>query len=460
MNIPYIDEVIVSIQIEEREVLWVEVSKRFNARKILSCGSKIHNYSESSLLMALEYIFEEIKSDIFKIAVTSFSLLEQAETFELPYFDSEDEVESWIIEKTKELENNQNLIVKHTLYKTDEDFIRATFTSINSNKKEFIEGLFKELDKSISFLYSGISEVAYSQLENRVFSEGLAFCVSRIEAEKTYVVSYFDGLVTNIFKMQLGSSDSIERVLKEVAALVKTEALNLNVESEHCSVMVPNLFRTKFEMNYSVENITLIHDERLDDKFLVVLGSSNVSLYEGLSFSLSIIGNDESILEIERKTFFRFTQMLVLPLLLLVLAFYGINSVASYQLNETTQIYNQINSKNIIIESKKDSLIDLYKSFKSTKELVAKRVNTSKVFQIIDNSIIPNLWLDHFTYEFSEESITALLVGKAQSEIKVTEFMKNIQDQKSVSEVILVSTNDIIDSNNISFRVVFKRNHD
>lgn len=451
MNIPYLENTTLGIEISERTLRWVEASKIGSSIRVKSSGTIIHNNSDASLKSGFEEIKTHINADVFKVAVSNTDFLIAAITEEIPFFDEEDSRLHWVENRKKELldEFGESVRIRTHISYIDEDYSRCLFVITDSEKIARFEGLLSQSELFINCVYIGCFEAAYTQINNSKFAEDLAFVLIP-EDTQSYLSCFTNGLLSNFFVLDVGLNDGAIRLIKESQSIAQTEILNQNKEESKNKVSIPDYARQSFtevskDQNCIFFKAATSNKEEVGSEFITAYGSCVKSFFSGLD-NLDFVSDAQleiSHNQFEKKAAVKASVLLVVPLVLIMLCTYLVSSYLNIQLSETNQIAEKVADKLELVSKKRETVVEKFKEFNQVKGLIEQRVNSAIIFQELNEAISSNVWLTSIGIKKIATGYELRLIGEANEANEVTEFMRKLERSAVISQVRLISSGNI-----------------
>ena len=123
MNLPFIEQRVVSAEIIDGQLLWVELSKLGSRIKVIQTGELPWETSFQEREETLSGLKKQIQGDIYSVTLIHSKLLKQVISEEVPFFESPEEVEHWIESRKNQLlkESDGEVLISDHLVDIDED---------------------------------------------------------------------------------------------------------------------------------------------------------------------------------------------------------------------------------------------------------------------------------------------------------------------------------------------------
>src|SRR5690554_5856959 len=200
MNLPFIEHRVVSIELTQNKLKWVEISKIGSIIKLIGSGEDVWQPDIHENIDALEQLKDQIQADVYKVSVTCSESVLGVYSEEAPYFEEEEALEDWLLEKEKKLINDYSIpsLTKRQLIEIDEDLNKVIFVTVKADLIQEIETVFIESGLPISTFYTGVVELGYSQILEPDLIEGLRG-VLNIQPSQSYLSVFKDGLIYDLF---------------------------------------------------------------------------------------------------------------------------------------------------------------------------------------------------------------------------------------------------------------------
>lgn len=451
MNIPYLNNTTIGIEVSDRTLRWVEVSKIGNSISVKSSGSFTHNNSDIGLRDSIEELKSHLSADVFKIAVSNTNFLLHSSSEEIPFFDEEDRKDSWVKNRENEIliDYGKHVSIKSHIFNIDEDFSRCLFQVVDTKSIYRIEQILLEAGLYLSYVFTGCFEAAYTQLENKDFVEDLSFVILP-EDNRSYLSCFSSGLICNFFVLEVGLNDGVDRITKEALSFAQTEKMNLNKEEASHTIWIPEYAKKDFLATGAESNVVFFKPEYqkkepLNVEQVTSLGISIKSFYDGLD-SFDFVSDDQkekSIVQFEKRGAVKASIILAVPLILIMLISYSVSSYLEYQLRETNQITEKISDNLELVRQKREQLMSTYQDYSQIKNLIEQRINSAKIFEEINKVVSSNSWLTSIEVKKEGPGYEIVLKGEANQANAVTELMRKLELSDVISDVHLISSGNI-----------------
>ncbi|OAN61004.1 hypothetical protein A8B79_05880 [Balneola sp. EhC07] len=451
MNIPYLNNTTIGIEVSDRTLRWVEASKIGNSISIKSSGSFTHNNSDIGLRDSIEEVKSHLSADVFKIAVSNTNFLLHSSSEEIPFFDEEDRKNTWVKNREKEIliDYGKHVSIKSHIFNIDEDFSRCLFQVVDTKSIYRLEQILLEAGLYLNYVFTGCFEAAYTQIKNKDFVEDLSFVILP-EDNRSYLSCFSSGLICNFFVLEVGLNDGVERIIKETQSFAQTEKMNLNKEESLHSIWVPEYAKKDFLAQGTESNVVFfkpeyLKKEQLNAEQITSLGISIKSFYDGLD-SFNFISHDQqekSLIQFEKKGAVKASILLAVPLILIMLILYSVSSYLEYQLRETNQITEKISDNLELVVEKREQLMSTYQDYSQVKKLIEQRINSARIFGEINKVVSSNSWLTSIEVQKEGSGYEIVIEGEANQANAVTELMRKLELSDVISDVRLISSGNI-----------------
>lgn len=450
MNLPFIEQRVVSVEIIEGQLLWVELSKLRSRIKVIQTGELPWATSYQEREQILADLKKHIQGDIYSVTLSHFKLLKQVISEEVPFFESPEEVEHWVENRKNELfkQSDGEVLICDHLIELDEDVKRVVFQLVDKELADHSEEFFRSAELPLNHVYTGATEFGYCHILNPEVVEGFHSVLHKKE-QRCFLLSFKDGILQQVNTFQDAEGMDNAYCLDQAHGFIQSEELTHQLETGSTILYAPDVLSS---IEYSKRDVQIItpHNGRkefdeLPQKYSTAIGAGIKSLYPGLD-QFECISNDTKAFANEthdKLTFRKTAVLLVAPLALFFLGSYVWNSVVEYQLQETSQVMEAIDDKLSIVQQQRTEVHELFNVYKEFKGITGRETNTAKVFAALNQTISEKITLNKLTLSMSSESSKAqvILTGTAEEETAISSFMKRLSSHLWIKNPVLISSN-------------------
>jgi|TARA_R110001599_G_scaffold150929_3_gene335331 Tfp pilus assembly protein PilN len=462
MNLPFIEQRVISAEIIDGQLLWVELSKLGSRIKVIQTGELPWEASFQEREETLSGLKKQIQGDIYSVTLSYSKLLKQVISEEVPFFESPEEVEHWIKNRKDELfrESVGEVLISDHLVDIDEDVRRVIFQLVDKELAGRSEQLFRSAELPINHLYTGATEFGHCHILNPEVAEGFHSVLHKKE-RKCFLLSFKEGMLQQVSAFADTEDVGNSYCLDQAHGFIQSEELTHQLETGSTTLFIPDVLNSSEYSKRSVQTITP-HDGRkefdeLPQKYSTAIGAGIKSLYPGLD-QFECISDDTKALANEthdKLTFRKTAVLLVAPLALFFLGSYVWNSVVEYQLQETSQVMEAIDDKLSIVQQQRTEVQALFSVYKEFQGVTGRETNTAKVFTALNQTIREKITLDKLTLSMSSEPSKAqvILTGTAEEETAISSFMKRLSSHPWIKNPILLSSSLSKDGQGTEFSI-------
>ncbi len=462
MNLPFIEQRVVSAEIIDGQLLWVELSKLGSRIKVIQTGELPWETSFQEREETLSGLKKQIQGDIYSVTLIHSKLLKQVISEEVPFFESPEEVEHWIESRKNQLlkESDGEVLISDHLVDIDEDVRRVVFQLVDKELADHSEQLFRSAELPLNHVYTGATEFGHCHILNPEVAEGFHSILHK-KNQKCFLLSFKDGMLQQVNAYEDTEVAGNSYCLDQAHGFIQSEELIHQLETGSSILYAPDVLSSTEYSKRAVQTITP-HDGRkefdeLPHKYSTAIGAGIKSVYPGLD-QFECIPDDTKALanETHDKLIFRKTAvLLVAPLALFFLGSYVWNSVVEYQLQETSQVMEAIDDKLSIVQQQRTEVQALFSVFKEFQGITGRETNTAKVFTALNQTIRKKITIDKLTLSMSSEPSKAqvIITGTAEEETAISSFMKRLSSHQWIKDPILLSSNISKDGQGTEFSI-------
>ena len=457
MNFPFIEHTTVGIELSEKYIHWVEIKKAFGKIFLINHGRFDHDNSIQSIRSSLEELKENIKADVFKVCFSTFEILNDVKSMDIPYLEEEGELEDWIsgVITNIEQEYDEGITIIHDIIELDEDIKRFIVQVVDSVKTSEYEELLSSCDLSPSWVYTGVTEAGYSSIFDPGFLEN-PVSVLTVRPGKSYLNIFENGLLRNIYSIDIPPETDTEYAVYQASSILQSESVQYEDITSQLDLLVSG---TGINRTVEQESFIKVHaplkgvklEKALDSQYSVVAGASVKSFFPDLDTFDFVTKqtNYRALQQHDKKEFTKTSVLLFSPLVVILLLSFGYRSYIEYQLQETNQIMDQIGDKLELVSNKKEKVSQDFEEFLVVKDLVSKRQNSARIFEFINKTLSSRIHLQELSYSSLPDSrLIVEIKARATTDRALSNYMSSIEGGKGVIRTELLNTEktDALDS--------------
>ncbi|XWN37311.1 MAG: PilN domain-containing protein [Balneola sp.] len=449
MNLPFIEQRVVGVEIAGDKLFWIELSKLGSRIKVIQTGELPWKASFQEIEQALTDLKKHIQGDIYSVTLSHSKLLKLVISEEVPFFESPEEVEHWIENRKNQLlkESVGEVLISDHLIDVDEDVRRVVFQLVDKELADHSEQLFISAELPLNHLYTGATEFGHCHILNPEVAEGFHSVLHKKE-QKCFLLSFKDGMLQQVNAFEDTEDADNSFCLDQAHGFIQSEELAHQLETGSTTLYTPDVLNSREYSKRDVQTITPHNGRKefdeLPQKYSTATGAGIKSLYPGLD-QFECISDDTKALASETQdklTFRKTAVLLVAPLALFFLGSYVWNSVVEYQLQETSQVMEAIEDKLSIVQQQRTEVHELFNVYKEFKGITGRESNTAKVFTALNQTISEKITLNKLSLSMSSEPSKAqvILTGTAEEETAISSFMKRLSSHPWIKNPVLISS--------------------
>jgi hypothetical protein len=451
LKIPFIEHTVVGLEVTEELVRWVEMNKLGNKISLHGFGEIRHNGSEAALKSAFAEVKDAIKSDAYHTTATFEKSVLEIRVEDLPYVDDEKELAMWIDQQISSIQDEfeTEVMVGHHVVQIDEDSGRAFFQVMDQAIIDEVNVILSECGFHPELITSGIFEPGYTQIFEPDFVEDLASTLVQINSIY-YLTIYNQGIVHNAYPI---TSSEPENAILQADSYLKSEESN----NEQAISSIPlSLF---LEMDVETTSLGVSREllkaspmestrgfNELDARFGKSVGAALKLFYPDLdSINFADPGLiHHGIKNHDKKEAIRLAVLLFAPLIFFLFIIFGTEKIIDYQLIESNQVMENIGGNIALVNEQRKELFGVRDQFLEVRSLIENRAIVAPIFEILAVRSTEKVWLNELKIEVSESSHKQVRVeGVAENNQVLTQFLKTLEEDRSVIEVQLLFSNSI-----------------
>ncbi|MFA5670402.1 MAG: PilN domain-containing protein [Balneolaceae bacterium] len=454
MNLPFIEHRVVSIELTQNKLKWVEISKIGSIIKLIGSGEDVWQPDIHENIDALEQLKDQIQADVYKVSVTCSESVLGVYSEEAPYFEEEEALEDWLLEKEKKLINDYSIpsLTKRQLIEIDEDLNKVIFVTVKADLIQEIETVFIESGLPISTFYTGVVELGYSQIFEPDLIEGLRG-VLNIQPNQSYLSVFKDGLIYDLFSFTDHQEEDVDYVVQQSDSFLHSIEVQSQA-NEFSSSLFMNRKVSYSEQKRSCSEIQPLTSNKSFEELLpahaIVVGSALKSFYPDLdSFEFTSTNSKELAIEkVDKASFLKAGVLLLVPIFLILILTYAGNAILDYRLIESNQVMSSIEDKLELVNTEGERVQTLFKSYKEVNDVLEKRQNTAKAFSVLNKTVHNDLIFNNIKIEpFESGKAKVTLQGVAKKETSISDFMRRLSSHEWVEAPQLLNSETKGDDN-------------
>ncbi|MAO63607.1 MAG: hypothetical protein CL666_01270 [Balneola sp.] len=449
MKIPFFEHTVVTLDVRNDTIRWVELNHIGNKLSYVSHGS-IREGGLSGLKKHLHKIKEQIQSDAYQLSCSFDDILIGVEIEDMPYFEETEEIREWIEGRKKEykVQYKPNVEVGTHVAEVDEDYRRCIFQMVNKDIVHQYKAVIEACEMYPALITTGISELGYALIYEETFISGQAAII--IENEKNILCSYQNGLLKNVF--EVGQED-FQILIEETDSYLRTEEVShalaqhtipLFTERDTAALAINE--RLSRPLNTIFPLKTKLGEEKLDQEYAMACGVALKSIFPNLDeFNFSPPQVQEKGREwVEKKECYRTGVLLLPPLIVILLILFAIEGFLDVNLTETNQVLTQLSDKIELVNDKTEQVNLATLSYQQVRNLVDKRRNSARLFELVSSEIPSRVWLQDLSIRHKKnQDYLVIMSGVASRETMIADFMGALENNNDVEMVELLSSQKV-----------------
>lgn len=449
MNLPFIEQRIVSVEITDDQLFWIELNRFGSVIKAIQKGTLFWGRSAQVQQETLSELKKSIQGDTYTLTLSNSEFLRQVISEEIPFFDESEEVEHWIEKRKHELlkDNPDETIISHHVVELDEDVKRIIFQIADKELISILESQFTQGELPPSHVYTGVSELGYSHILNPEVAEGF-YSILYKKGQTCFLLSFKDGILQQVHSFDDQGIDN-SYALDQAHGFIQSEELVHQLEVGSTTLYMDDKMSSteysKRTIQKAVPHNGKKEFEDLPQKYTAVLGAGTKSFYPGLDHFefISEIISAKAAETFDKLIFKKTAVLLIAPLVLFFLGIYVWNSIIEYQLQETSQVMEAIDDKLSLVQQQRSEVRALYDAYQALQGVIGRETNTAKVFTALNQTIGNEIELQKMTLSMNSEPSKAIvtLLGIAEEETAISSFMKRLTSHSWMSDPVLVTSN-------------------
>lgn len=443
MKLPFLEQSVLSIFLDDGILRWVELSKLGKRLKLRSHG-EYSIQSTQDLSTALSEIKKQITADGFLMAFSSPQLLKELIIEEIPFFESFDDTMGWVRIRQEQIvkEFDANVQIQHHVIDVGEDHKRCLFQIVDKQSLLTYSKIFRQQELFPALITSGIIETGYSQIYEDYFVKGLSGVL--VSSSKKKVLCYYlNGLFHSLFEFDESQKTDL---IENTNSYLQSE--ELAIEHKQGSSVLIGFHSSEEGFNHEVNRVqkkllpfpSNSAFEVLTEQYAGACGSA-IKIYfpalDPINFSDSetvAVGVDFQ----DKKEFVRATSLLLSPMMIIFLLIFAIDSMLDYRLIETDQIMKGIGDKIALVDEKENQLNESISQLNALIKLINQRENTIIVFNMINKAIPEEVWLNKLEVDnMSGKHVAITINGYTLRERLISDFMGRLEENEKVNQVVL-----------------------
>ncbi|WP_020404509.1 PilN domain-containing protein [Gracilimonas tropica] len=446
MKFPFIEHTVVALDVRNDSIRWVELNHIGSKISYVSHG-KMNRGGASALEQYLGEIKEEIQADAYQLSCSFKDILMGIEVEDMPFFEESEEIKKWIQGRKEEYaaQYEASVEVGTHVVEVDEDHRRCIFQVVNKEITDRYINIIGIHELHPVLITTGISELGYAQIYEESFTKGPAATI--VENSQNLLCNYQNGLLTNV--LEIGQED-FSIMIEEADSYLKTEEISLDLRQYAIPLYVEKPVGTtgsNEQVSRPVKTIFPLEAklglEKIDPEYALACGIALKSMYPNLDgFNFSLEEEREKGRDWEEKKECYRTGVLLFPaLIVILLILFAIEGFLDVNLTETNQVLDQLSDKIELVNDKTEQVNLATLSYQQVRNLVDKRRNSARLFELVSNEIPTEVWLQELSIRHTEsKEYLAQIYGIAPRETMIADFMGALEDHKHVKKVELLSS--------------------
>ncbi|WP_421774263.1 PilN domain-containing protein [Gracilimonas sp.] len=445
MKLPFLEHTVVALDVREDCIRWVELSRLGNR---LSYG----NHGEVSiegldgLRKSLPEIKEQITAEAYQVCCSIEDILVELEVEEMPYFEQPEEVQEWVRGRTQEFASQyeQVVTVASHVIEAGEDHRRCLFQMISQERIEKYLMVFEEQEVHPVLATTGATESGYAMIYQEEFVGGQAATLAGNKNARLCI--YDGGLINNTFEV---SQPDEAGKMEEADSYLRTEEVSLELPQHSIPLFTEMDAGTELpaRMERPVEPITSLKSKlssrELNPEYALACGVAIKAFFptlDGINFAPDTTREKGKRWEQKKETV-RTGVLLFAPVFVVLLLLFAIEGYLDVNLTESGQVLDQLSDKIELVNEKTEAVNAATASYRQVRQLVDKRRNAARVFELVSSEIPSSVWLKNLAIRHSSENSYSLtLSGVATQEPLVADFMGALEQRQEIAMVELQSS--------------------
>lgn len=445
MKLPFLEHTVVTLDVREDRIRWMELSRLGNR---LSYGGhgQVNIGGLSGLRESLSEIKEQITAEAYQVCCSIDDILVELEIEEMPYFEEPEEVQEWVRGRTQEYtsQHEQPVTVASHVIEAGEDHRRCLFQLISQDKLDEYIKVLEEQEMHPVLVTTGVTETGYAMIYQEGFVSGHAATLTGNKSSRLCI--YAGGLIANVFDSpqpgEPGWTQEADSYLRseEVSQELAQHSIPLFTEMD-TGVELP----TRIER--PVEPITPLKSKlssrELPPEYALTCGVAIKAFFptlDGMNFAPDTTREKGKQWEQKKETV-RTGVLLFPPVFVILLLLFAIEGYLDVNLTESGQVLDQLSDKIELVNEKTEAVNGATASYRQVRQLVDKRRNTARVFELVSSEIPSSVWLEDLSIIHSSgDAYTLTINGVADREPLIAGFMGALEQRKEIAMVELLSS--------------------
>jgi Tfp pilus assembly protein PilN len=448
MKFPFLEHSVVALDVRSDVIRWVELNRVGNRLSYSGYG-EFNGGGPNGLREYLPRIKEQIQADAYRVSCSLEGILIELEVEDVPYTEEQEEIEAWITTRKQEYMEQYETPVQVSTYvmEMNEDHQRCLFQMASQEALEEYLMVLQEQDIFPWLLTSGVSESGYALIYEDDFISGHAAVLA---GNGTPIVCcYQNGLFNTVFNIERSDETSMA---EEADSYLRSQEVLLELPQYTMPLYVVD-GNSKDLPEYSKRTIKSI--KPLESKFTKVELNPKYALACGVAVktffpTLDAInfaskgGQEKGKQWEEKKETVRTVGLLFAPVIVILLVLFAIEGYLDVHLTETGQVLEQLSDNIEQVNKKTEAVNAATVSYRQVRELVNKRMNSARLFELVSAEIPPGVWLESMNVQHTTENNYVIIVdGIAIRETFIARFMGSLENREMVKRVELISSRKI-----------------
>lgn len=451
MKIPFLHQTVVALDVRADSVRWVEINRLGKSMSLVGHGH-VEREDFSDFNKILEAISGQVTSEAYVLSCCFDDILVDLEVEEIPYFEEQEEIEQWVSGQKNLLENrhdDKTVKVAEHIVEVDEDVRRCIFQIVDQEKVEQYVKVLEEFDTAPVLVSTGLTETGYALIYEDDFISGKSAVLVGI-SHRGVLCSYQNGLLQDLYEIEhweanhgAEEADSYLRTV-EVSEDLPQYSIPLFMAAGNVAVSTDQPLSRPVRDVSPLQSKTGFTDLKPD--FGRVCGLAVKTFFPDLdAFDFSSPKQKkQAYSKAEKKESFRTGVLLFPPLILIVLLLFAIEGFVDVNLTETSQVLEQLSDHIEQVNTKTEQVNQATVSYQQLKKLVDRRRNSASLFELVNDEIPGQIWLQDLQMSSIDERAYSVLVsGYAPRETMIAGFMGNLENNEKVQMVELISSRKV-----------------
>jgi Tfp pilus assembly protein PilN len=341
-------------------------------------------------------------------------------------------------------QHEQPVAVASHVIEAGEDHRRCLFQLISQKKLEEYMAVLEEQELHPVLVTTGVTEAGYAMIYQEEFVSGHAATLASQASSR--LCTYAGGLIANVFEST--QSDESGRV-EEADSYLRTEEVSLELPQH--SIPLFTEVDTGAELPARIERpvkpITTLKSklgrQELAPAYTLAYGVAVKAFFptlDNVNFAPETTREKGKQWEQKKETV-RAGVLLFPPVYIILLLLFAIEGYLDMNLTESGQVLDQISEKIERVNEKTEAVNAATASYRQVRQLMDKRRNTARVFELVSSEIPSSVWLENLSISHNSGDVYTLAInGVADREPLIAGFMGALEQRKEITVVELLSS--------------------